>query len=218
MSFVAVATKPGPTFGLELERGLTVMDLGLPQEARAKLCEFLEILFKWNRIYNLTAVREPQKMVSHHLLDSLAVLPHLTSKRLLDVGSGAGFPGIPLAIARPDLDTTLLDSSQKKTAFLRQAVAQLGLRNVAVVRERVEAWDPSRSFDLVIARAFADLADFVHATQHLLAPRGVFAAMKGRYAGEEIERLPKGFRLQRAVKLAVPGVKGARHLIFVERS
>jgi len=175
------------------------------------------LLEKWNRVYNLTAVRDRAAMVSQHLLDSLAVLRQLEGRTLLDVGSGAGLPGIPLAIAAPELTVTLLDSNHKKAAFLQQAVAELGLANATVCRTRVEHWHPAGRFDVVISRAFAELADFVAAAAHLLARGGVLAAMKGVYPHEEIARLPDGFRVRAVRQLSVPGLAAARHLILVEQ-
>lgn len=200
-----------------LKRGLTFLKLCLDKRAIEQLIDYLMLLEKWNRVYNLTAVRDPAKMVSHHLLDSLAVLPQLAgAQRLLDVGSGAGLPGIPLAIARPDCSMTLLDSSHKKTAFLRQATAELGLKNVAVVCERAEAWQAEPKFDLILSRAFAELGEFTELSSHLLAAGGRLVAMKGLHPFEEIERLPQGVALREVVKLEVPGLHAERHLVIME--
>jgi 16S rRNA (guanine527-N7)-methyltransferase len=195
-----------------LERGLGA--LGLELDARA-LERYLDLLEKWNRVYNLTAIRDRERMVTHHLLDSLAILPHVRAPRVLDVGSGAGLPGIPLAIANPALQVTLLDSSQKKAAFLRQAVAELALRNAAVETGRVEAWRTSARFETIVSRAFADLGAFVAATGRLLAPGGIIAAMKGVHPSDEVERIPGGFQVVNVVKLAVPGLDAERHLVIV---
>jgi 16S rRNA (guanine527-N7)-methyltransferase len=157
-------------------------------------------------------------MVSGHLLDCLAVIPYLTGTRLLDIGSGAGFPGIPVAVARPDIQVALLDSNHKKAAFLRQAVAELQLKNATVVCERVEVWRAAEKFDCIISRAFAELAEFIALTKHLLAPGGVLAAMKGVYPFEEIERLPPDFRLRQVHAFAVPGLEAERHLVLIERA
>ena len=166
-----------------LDRGLGEMGLALPAGARERLLDYVALLVKWNRTYNLTAVREPLAMVGHHLLDSLAVLPHLPlaaeRARLADAGSGAGLPGIPLAIARPRWRIALAESNQKKAAFLRQATIELALDNVEVHEGRVEAWRPQPLFDLVISRAFAALAEFIAACRHLVAPGGTLAAMRG---------------------------------------
>lgn len=178
---------------------------------------YLDLLAKWNRVYNLTAVRDREHMVTQHLLDSLAVVPHLPGATLLDVGSGAGLPGIPIAIAAPDRSVTLLESNQKKTAFLQQAVAELGLANARVCRERIETWHTASRFDVIVSRAFADLATFVAAAGRLLAPGGLLAAMKGSYPQAELARLPDGFRTRLVRQLAVPGLAAARHLVLVER-
>ncbi len=157
-------------------------------------------------------------MVSHHLLDSLAVLPHLGgAKRLADIGSGGGLPGIPLAIARPGLQVALVESNQKKSAFQQQAKIELGLANVSVHCERVEAWQPEEKCDVVISRAFSDLAEFVKLSGHLLAEGGALLAMKGVHPYEEIAQLPAGWRVAEVTLLQVPGVEGARHLVRVER-
>jgi 16S rRNA (guanine527-N7)-methyltransferase len=199
-----------------LAAGIAALGLDLPSDAKARLLAYLALLDKWNRVHNLTAVREPDKMVSHHLLDSLAVLPFFESGRVLDVGSGGGLPGIPLAIARPDLDITLIDSIAKKTAFLMQAKAELGLGNLHVATGRVEEFKPETGFDLITSRAFSDLNDFVTLTRHLLAPGGRWLAMKGLYPHEEIAALPTWIRLAAAHELNIPGLDATRHLIILE--
>jgi 16S rRNA (guanine527-N7)-methyltransferase len=181
------------------------------------LLDYLALLQKWNRIYNLTAVREPAKMVSHHLLDALAVVPQVAAASVLDVGSGAGVPGIPLAIALPRIHVTLLDASQKKTAFLRQAKLELQLANVAVECARAEDWRPGRTFEFVISRAFSELAAFVAVAGRHVAQGGRLAAMKGAYPREEIARLPAGWRLERALPIAVPGLRAQRHVLLIGR-
>jgi len=201
-----------------LEKGVAELGLSLGREGRSKLLQYLALLEKWNQVYNLTAIRGREKMVSGHLLDCLAVIPYLTGTRLLDIGSGAGFPGIPVAVARPDIQVVLLDSNHKKAAFLRQAVAELQLKNATVVCERVEAWRAAEKFDCIISRAFAELAEFIALTKHLLAPGGVLAAMKGVYPFEEIERLPPDFRLRQVHAFAVPGLEAERHLVLIERA
>jgi len=201
-----------------LERGVQTLGLALPASGCERLLQYTALLAKWNRTYNLTAVRDPLAMVSHHLLDSLAVLPHLAfaaaGTRLADVGSGAGLPGIPLAIARPDWHVTLVESNDKKASFLQQAKIELALGNVEVHGGRVEAWQPATRFALVVSRAFAELADFVAACKHLLAPGGVIAAMKGKDPRSEVARLA-GYRCK-VVPLSVPFVDGERHLVLCE--
>ena len=193
-----------------LDRGLGELALALPAAAREQLLDYVALLAKWNRTYNLTAIRAPLAMVSHHLLDSLAVLPHLPmpARRatLADAGSGAGLPGIPLAVARPDWSVSLAETSQKKAAFLRQAVIELGLSNVEVYEGRVQAWRPAVRFAVVISRAFAELADFVAACRHLVETGGFLAAMKGGY--------PQDAADCEIVKLTVPLVNAQRHLVL----
>jgi 16S rRNA (guanine527-N7)-methyltransferase len=214
----AVAERGRVERGMQLEKGLAELDLALDGEARSKLLAYLTLLEKWNRVYNLTAIRDAEKMVSGHLLDCLAVVPYVSGAEVLDAGSGAGFPGIPLAIAGPERRLTLLDSNHKKAAFLRQAVAELRLRNADVVCERVESWHPEKKFDCIISRAFAEIADFVSLSAHLLAPGGVLAAMKGVHPFEEIGRLPRDFRVMRVHRLAVPGLGAERHLVLIGRA
>jgi 16S rRNA (guanine527-N7)-methyltransferase len=198
-----------------LDRGLNELALRLPEGARDRLLEYMALLLKWNRIYNLTAIRDPRAMVAHHLLDSLAVVPHLTLAagpvRLADAGSGAGLPGIPLAIARPEWQITLAEANQKKAAFLRQATIELKLLNVDVHEGRVESWRPLPLFDAVISRAFAALQDFIAACRHLLAPAGVLAAMTGIAPAQ----LDKGCRL---IPLRVPLLDAQRHLVLCPAS
>lgn len=201
-----------------LEQGVEKLGLKLAPETESRLLAYLALLQKWNRVYNLTAIREAPKLVSHHLLDSLAVVTHLAGETVVDIGTGPGLPGIPIALARPDWHVTLLDSNHKKTAFLTQAVGELNIANAEVRRERVEQWRPAATFQVVISRAFAELADFVRLAGHLLAPGGRLAAMKGLNPHEEIAQLPEGFRVDRVVPLAVPGVEGERHLVLIERT
>ncbi len=198
-----------------LERAAAALQVEIAAQQAATLERYLDLLEKWNRVYNLTAIRERGRMVTHHLLDSLSVLPHLRGPRVLDVGSGAGLPGIPIAIARPALRVTLLEPNQKKSAFLTQTVGELKLANATVVAERVESWRAVERFDTIVSRAFADLGEFVASAGRLLAPQGVIAAMKGVHPFEEIERLPQGYRLLEVVRLAVPGLDAERHLVLV---
>jgi len=197
-----------------LARGLEGLSLSLPDEAVRKLLAYVELLAKWNRTYNLTALRDPDRMVSHHLIDSLSVLPHLPSGTLADIGSGGGLPGIPIAIAHPERGVALNDSSQKKGAFLKQAVIELGLANVEVHIGRAEEWRPSPLFDGAISRAFAELNDFLIACRHLVKPGGYFAAMKGAYPFEEIARMPSDLHCATPLRLDVPFVDAERHLVL----
>jgi 16S rRNA (guanine527-N7)-methyltransferase len=200
----------------QLTAGIAALGLALPAGAEARLLAYLALLDKWNRVYNLTAVRDAERMVSHHLLDSLAAVPYFQGERVLDVGSGGGLPGIPLAIARPELQVTLIDSIAKKTAFLLQAKAELGLNNLSVVTSRVEDFRPAAGFDVITSRAFSDLKEFVTLTRHLLAPGGRWLAMKGLYPHEEIALLPDGVRVSADHALVVPGLEASRHLIVLE--
>lgn len=198
----------------ELTEGLAGLGLELSAARIALLEGYLALLAKWNQTYNLTAVREEERMVSYHLLDSLSLVPRLDGgERLLDVGSGGGMPGIPAAIARPDLAVVVLDSNHKKTTFLRQAVIELGLPNVEVITSRVEQYQPAVGFDRITSRAFSELAEFVRLTRHLLAPNGQFLAMKGVYPYEEIASLPADVRVAAVEALTVPGLDAERHLV-----
>jgi len=191
----------------------------LPAAAAGRLAQYLALLAKWNRTFNLTAIREPERMITHHVLDALAVLPHLPPRpglRLLDVGSGGGVPGIPLAIARPDWRVVMLDSNHKKTAFLQQAVIELALGNAEAVTARVEDYAADAPFDVVISRAFSDLATFAQASARLLAPGGQLVAMKGIYPDEEVAALPPWIRVVGSHALTVPGLHAKRHLIVME--
>lgn len=200
----------------QLKRGLLALGLTLESDTQQRLLDYIALIEKWNRVHNLTAIREPEKMVSHHLLDSLAVMPHLHATRLLDVGSGAGLPGIPLALANPDMHVTLLDSNHKKTAFLNQAVMELKLKNAEVCSERVESWTTQQRFDVIISRAFSDMGEFARVTRHLLAAGGTLAAMKGLHPYEEIEKLPPECKVRQVLPLAIPGLQGARHLVLID--
>jgi 16S rRNA (guanine527-N7)-methyltransferase len=205
------------TLESRIAEGLAAMGWHLPGPAHAKLAGHLELIAKWNRVHNLTAVRETDQMVVLHVLDSLSLLPHIAqAKTLLDVGSGPGLPGIPVAIARPELSVTLLDASHKKCAFLRQAKAELALDNIEVVCERVEGWKPQERFDAVVSRAFSDLADFVEQAQHLVAPHGALIAMKGVHPFDEIARVPATHRVARVLEIQVPSLEAKRHLVFME--
>lgn len=201
----------------QLAAGLA--ELGLPLDAaqQEKLLAYVALLAKWNRVYSLTAIREPARMVTHHLLDSLAPLSAFRGEglRILDVGSGFGTPGIPLAIARPDWLFALLDSNHKKTTFLRQAVLELKLTNVSVLTERVEHYRPEQPFHIITSRAFADLSEFVQLTRHLLATGGEWIALKGVYPHEEIARLPADVKVTAVDRLKVPGLEAERHTVHV---
>jgi 16S rRNA (guanine527-N7)-methyltransferase len=200
----------------ELAAGIAALGLEVAPDAQQRMLDYLMLVEKWNKAYNLTAVREPAKMLTHHLLDSLAVLPHVRGPLVLDVGSGAGLPGIPLALTRPEWQFTLLDSSHKKTTFLRQAAIELKLNNVDVVCDRVETWQSPQPFDTVVSRAFSDLPEFLALAGKLCAKTGVVVAMKGVYPHEELAQLPKDFQLRNVVPLNVPGLGAERHAAVLE--
>ncbi len=197
----------------ELQRGIEQLGMTLGADAQGKLLDYLALLHKWNKVYNLTAIRDPQQMVSHHLLDSLAVMPHLWAGRWLDVGCGAGLPGLVLAVAQPDWQFTLLDSNSKKTGFVQQAVIELGLRNVSVHCARVEEWRPVERFDGIISRAYSELGEFLRSTRHLVVPNGRWVAMKGA-PQRELAGVPDGCRVERVIPLRVPGLRAARSLVI----
>jgi len=203
-----------------LERGLEQLELALPASTCDRLIAYVMLLAKWNRSYNLTAIREPLAMVSQHLLDSLALLPHLPlppqAARVADVGTGAGLPGIPLALARPQWHVALIESNQKKAAFLRQATIELGIANVEVHEGRAEAWHPDPLFNMVTSRAFAELAAFVAACRHLLVPGGTFAVLYSKQPADEIKRLPPDVQLRSVLRLRTPLREAERHLVLCE--
>jgi 16S rRNA (guanine527-N7)-methyltransferase len=203
---------------IELIDGLQSLGLSLSSDACAKLDAYVALLAKWNRTYNLTAIREPARMVTHHLLDALAVVPHLPQRaivRVLDVGAGAGVPGIPLAIARPQWNIVLVDSNHKKVAFLTQAAIELALPNVRAIAGRVEDIADEPTFDVVISRAFADLLTFAQLAARHVAPTGHLYAMKGVFPKGEIAALPPSIEVVATPVLHVPGVSAERHLIVM---
>lgn len=201
----------------QIESGLASIGVSLSSGQVEQLIRYLQLLHKWNKAFNLTAVRDPSQMVSRHLVDSLQVAPWVQGQRVVDVGSGAGLPGIPLAIAFPEREFVLLDSNGKKTRFLTQAKLTLSLANVEVVQSRIEDFRPGKRFDTVVSRAFASLGDFWRSAHHLLAPDGRFLAMKGRYPAAELDELNVliGFQAQ-VVELSVGPQDGARTLVIVD--
>ncbi|NMM35949.1 MAG: 16S rRNA (guanine(527)-N(7))-methyltransferase RsmG [Glaciimonas sp.] len=202
-----------------LAQGAASLKLNLSACQIDLLIDYLALLIKWNAVYNLTAVRDPAQMVTQHLLDSLAVVVAFDRVRnILDVGAGGGLPGIVLAIVRPDMQVSMIDTVHKKTAFLTQAKAELGLINVTVHTGRVEQLQVAHKFEAITSRAFAELADFISWSGHLLAPGGRFVAMKGVNPQQELLRLPAGWVVQEVRALTVPGLQAQRHLIFIERN
>ena len=210
-------TAPSPDpLRAALEAGLAA--LGSERALADPLLAYLALLQRWNATYNLTAIRDPEQMVTLHLLDSLAIVPHVAGiSRLADLGTGAGLPGIPLAIARPELQVTLVESNGKKARFLREAVRQLGLANARVAESRAEALDEPGAYEAITARALATLADIIAVGEHLVAPGGRLLAMKGQRPDAELAALPAGWRLQSVHPLQVPGLAAERHLVAVER-
>ena len=204
-----------------LASGIAEMRLDVSIDAQQKLLTYLSLLQKWNKVYNLTAVRDPLEMVTLHLLDSLSVLPYIKANNLLDVGSGGGLPGIVLAICKPALQVTTIDTVQKKAIFMRQVKGELGLSNLTVVHARVESYKPIEKFDAIISRAFSEVALFIKLTQHLLAENGQWLAMKGQVPHVELEgleiKLNKVIKIKNIIPLKVAGLDAERHLLILER-
>lgn len=202
----------------ELAQGARELGVLLTDEQQKLLLDYLALLKKWNKAYNLTAVRDPNEMVSRHLLDSLSVLPFVQGNNWLDVGSGGGMPGVILAIMQPEAQFTLLDSNGKKTRFLTQVKLELGLDNLQVVNSRVETFEPPVAFDGIVSRAFSSLADFTNLTRHLSSKQTTWLAMKGLYPDAELQALPEDFTVQQSEELAVPGCQASRHLLILRRT
>ena len=207
-----------------LDAGLAALSMPLGADARAALVAYVALLAKWNRTYNLTAIREPARMITHHVLDSLAVLPSLdafigerSNVHVLDVGSGAGLPGIPMALARPAWAVVMLEPVHKKSAFLTQAIAELGIDNAQAIARRVEDYRPAAPVTLAISRAFSDLASFAEGSIRHVADDGALVAMKGVHPDEELRDLPTAFKVTATIPLQVPGIDAARHLIVMQR-
>lgn len=201
----------------QLESGLQQLGLTLPVQAVEQLMHYLSLLQKWNKVYNLTAIRDPQEMLVKHLLDSLAVVPQISGQRLIDVGTGGGLPGIPLAICYPERQVDLLDSNSKKTRFLIQAKAELKLENTLVLHSRVEEYQPTELYDGVISRAFASMEDMLHWTKHLLADDGHWWAMKAQKDFEDYSKLAGLVNIDEMIDLQVPGLNAERILIKASR-
>jgi 16S rRNA (guanine527-N7)-methyltransferase len=202
----------------QLLAGVAELGLALSAQAPAKLLAYLNLIAKWNKVYNLTAIRDTERMVKEHVLDSLAIVEHVPAGSVLDVGSGAGLPGIPLAIARPDCQVTLLDSNRKKAAFLQQAIIELSLANAAVVCTRVETYRPVAGFSCIVTRAFAQTKDIASIGVRLLAHQGVILAMKGPAAEEEMQRISEPHLAKRLIRVSVPGLDHARFVIAMTKA
>ena len=198
-----------------LQTGLDALDLELGAEVQRKLLQYVELLIKWNRVYNLTSVRKPHDIVVRHILDSLVVVPHIQGDRILDVGTGAGLPGIPLAMALPDKQFVLMDSNNKKARFVRQALAELELPNVHMEQVRVEEYEPEEKFDVVISRAFSSLEEMHRQARRLLKPGGRTLAMKGVYPVAEMDALSGSDQEPEVIPLSVPGLDAERHLVML---
>jgi len=207
-----------PQHAEELSQGARELGVDLSEVQHEKLLGYLSLLIKWNKAYNLTAVRDPDEMVSRHLLDSMSVVPYIQGERQLDVGSGGGMPGIPLAILFPDMHVTCLDSNGKKTRFLTQVKLELKLDNLQVIHSRAEAFQPEQPFTGIISRAFSSLEDFTQWTRHMGDTHTRWLAMKGLHPADELVALPADFRLESAQALAVPGCQGQRHLLILRRT
>lgn len=202
-----------------LADGIAEMGVDVSAEQQGKLMGYLQLMHKWNAVYNLTSLRDPMQMVTHHLLDSLAAVPaFLGARNVLDVGAGGGLPGIVLAITRPDMKVAMIDTVHKKTAFLTQVKAELALANVTVHTMKVQDLAVSDKFDVITSRAFADLSDFVNWSGHLLQDGGKFIALKGVAPSEERERLPQDWKVSDLQPLQVPRLGAERHLVFIERT
>ncbi len=197
-----------------LASGIAQMGLDVSRETQEKLLAYMALLQKWNKVYNLTAVREPSEMVTLHLLDSLSVLPFIKAGNLLDVGSGGGLPGIVVAIVKPDLQVTTIDTVQKKAIFMRQVKGELGLENLDVVHARVESYQPKQKFEVIISRAFSELALFLKLTKHLLAENGAWLAMKGQVPHAELEILDVNSK--KIIPLNVAGLQAERNLVVLK--
>ena len=202
----------------ELQQGATELGVTLTERQHELLLAYLALLIKWNKAYNLTAVRDPDEMVSRHLLDSLSVVPFIAGERWLDVGSGGGMPGIPLAILFPEMKVTVLDSNGKKTRFLTQVKLELKLDNLEVIHSRAEAWQPARPFTGIVSRAFSSLEDFTQWTRHMGDTETRWLAMKGLHPADELVALPADFHLDSEQALTVPGCQGQRHLLILRRT
>ncbi len=200
-----------------LKEGIAAQSLQVDDQARAAMLQYLGLLQRWNRAYNLTSIKDPLQMLSYHLLDSLSIGQYLQGQAFIDVGTGAGLPGIPLAVTHPNKTFSLLDSNGKKVRFLFQVKTALKLGNVKELQGRVEEHKPEQLYDGVISRAFASLTDMIEGSKHLLASGGSFYAMKGRYPDKELSELPKGYKVEHAIALEVPALDQQRHLIIIKK-
>lgn len=202
----------------ELSNSLSDLPLEVTESQCEKLIDFVLMMNKWNKAYNLTSVRDPQQMLVRHILDSIVIAPHLHKQHYIDVGTGPGLPGIPLAIIHPDKKFVLLDSLGKRVRFMKQAAFELSLKNIEPVQSRVEDYSSLIRLDGVLSRAFASLKDMLHWCQHLVDSEGEFLALKGQFPVDEVEQLPDGFVLAESIVLSVPNLDGERHLLKIRKS
>ena len=200
-----------------LSEGIEQLQLKISTEKQQIMLSYLDLLTRWNKAYNLSGIKDPARMLVVHLLDSLSILPYVDGITVLDVGTGAGLPGMPIAICEEQKKLSLLDSNGKKTRFLFQSCVQLGIRNVEVIHERVEHYQNRERFDIVLSRAYSDLAKFIVQTRHLLGEHSKLLAMKGQFPQSEIEKIPEDFKLLEVYVLKIPGEKGARHLLELKK-
>lgn len=201
-----------------LKKALSENSIDIVPATQDRLIQYLQLLQTWNKVYNLTSITHPKEMVYLHLVDSLAVAPYLTGTQMLDVGTGAGLPGIPLAITHPQQHWTLLDKNSKKTRFLTQAIAELGLKNAIASHTRSEEFHPGQGFDNILSRAFGTIRMFAETAGHLLNPNGVLIAMKGKYPQDELNDLPEGFQIQDVTRLDIKGTDIERHIVRIKKS
>jgi 16S rRNA (guanine527-N7)-methyltransferase len=201
----------------QLEQGIETLGLELGPDTVPRLLQYLDLIRKWNRVYNLTAIKDPEQMLSHHLLDSLSIVPYIKGQRILDIGSGAGLPGIPVALCCPDRHIVMMDASGKKTRFVQQAITELSLDNAESVHARVEDYTVPEGFDTVISRAFSSLEDFIRLALPHMKQSGRLLAMKGRYPAQELEELPEGIQVVAVHRLEVPLLESERHLVEMTR-
>jgi 16S rRNA (guanine527-N7)-methyltransferase len=200
-----------------LVQGLDALSLELSERQQQQLVDYVLLMDKWNKAYNLTSVRDPKQMMVKHILDSLAIVPHLEGDNIIDVGTGPGLPGMPLAIAFPEKRFTLLDSLGKRVRFMTQSIHTLGLKNVTPVQSRVEAHNGEVPYDIVLSRAFASLKDMLHWCQHLVDSEGQFLALKGQFPQDEIEEVSDHFHVRKTENLTVPNLVGERHLVWLKK-
>lgn len=200
-----------------LQKALKAAKIEVDENKQHQLVRFVQLIHKWNKAYNLTSVRDPAEMVIKHIVDSIVVAPYLTASRYIDVGTGPGLPGIPLAIMCPEKHFVLLDSLGKRVRFMKQVAFDLGIKNIQPVQSRVEQYQPELPLDGVLSRAFASLKDMLHWCQHLVDSKGVFLALKGQFPEQELEQLPASFTVLESFELEVPGLEGERHLITLKK-